>query len=91
VANVLVAGGPLDGTSIDVWLPDTVEGLASATMKLYRETDDPDLLTLWESADGAVWVYQGAGAYMCVFRSALFAEGSKTRRIDTPSLTEWTP
>lgn len=89
--NVTVSGGPLDGTDVDVWIPDTTNGLAQADMELLKELDDPDVGTEWESSDGAKWVYQGGAIYVCFSPGTTFAEGSKTSRADTPSLTTWSP
>lgn len=89
--NVTVTGGPLDGTDVDVWVPDTVEGLAAADMQLFKEVADPDVGSLWEASDTSLWVYQGGGVYDCFSPGTAFAEGSKTSRAATPSLTTWSP
>lgn len=89
--NVAVHGGPLDGEDIDVWVPDTANGLAAADMQLLKELPDPDIGSRWQSSDGALWVYQGGAVYDCFIGGTVFSEGAKTSRADTPSLTDWAP
>ena len=89
--NLHVTGGPLDGTDVDVWVPDTENGLASAAMVLLKELPDPDVGSLWQASDGSLWVYQGGAVYDCFAPGTTFPEGSKTSRAATPSLTTWSP
>jgi len=89
--SMTVTGGPLDGTDVDVWVPDTVEGLAAADMQLFKEVADPDVGSRWQASDTSLWVYQGGGVYDCFSPGTAFAEGSKTSRAATPSLTTWSP
>jgi hypothetical protein len=89
--NLHVSGGPLDGEDVDVWVPDTANGLAAADMQLLKEVPDSPFGSQWESSDGALWVYQGGGVYDCFSRGSSFPEGAKTTRAATPSLTPWVP
>lgn len=91
MVNVHVTGGPLDGEDIDVWVPDTVEGIAAASMVLLKELPDPDVGSRWQASDTSLWVYQGGGVYVCFAPGIASPEGSKTTRADTPSLVAWTP
>jgi hypothetical protein len=89
--NIHVDGGPLDGEDVDVWVPDTEDGLAAASMQLLKEVDAPDLLSLWEASDGSVWAYVGGGVYDCLIGGTTYPADSKTTRAATPSLAAWTP
>ncbi len=89
--NLRVDGGPLDGEDVDVWIPDTADGLASADMVLLKEVDAPDLLSRWEASDGSLWVFVGGGVYDCAISGTSYPADAKTTRADTPSLTAWTP
>lgn len=89
-----VVGGPLDGTNVDVWIPDTAAGLAAADMKLLKELPDPGIGSEWQAqtftgGDGSLWVYIGGGQYSCFQDGTSFQEGAKTTRADTPSLISW--
>jgi hypothetical protein len=93
-ANVLVSGGPLDGTSVDVWLPDTVAGLAAADMELQKEIPDPVIPSFHQAdsgdgGDDSIWSYIGGGVYLCVQDGTSFSVGARTTRIATPSLVEF--
>ena len=89
--NVHVDGGPLDGEDVDVWVPDTVNGLAAADMQLLKEVDAPDLLSRWEASDGSLWAYVGGGVYDCLISGTSYPADSKTTRASTPSLSPWSP
>lgn len=89
--NLTVDGGPLAGTAVDVWVPDTNDGLLSANMEVLKELPDPDIGSRWESDDGARWVYQGGGVYDCFYPGTTYPRDSKTSRADTPSLLTWSP
>ena len=88
--NITVEGGPLDGTDVDYWVPDTAEGLAAADMQLYQEVDDPAVPSLHQNtADDSIWSYIGGGVYLCVVAGSSFAVLSQTTRAETPTLTEY--
>lgn len=87
ILTVTVEGGPLDGTDIDLWVPDTAEGIASADMEILQEVDDPEVPSLHDADDGSVWVYIGGGQYNCCVAGSNFSIGDTTTRADTPSLT----
>jgi hypothetical protein len=82
-----VTGGPLDGTNVDVWVPDTTAGLASADMVLLKEVADPAVPSLHDNtADGSVWCYNGGGIYTCVVDGTTWRKDAKTTRVNTPTL-----
>lgn len=92
--NLTVEGGPLDGTDVDVWVPDTTAGLAAADMELQKEIADPVIPSFHQAASGgggddSIWSYIGGGVYLCVQDGTSFSVGARTTRIATPSLVEF--